>query len=314
LEITFAGAGRRRPVLLLGHFDTVWPLGTLTTMPSRVGQGRIWGPGTLDMKSGIALMMAAISGWHALQGGLPRPVTVLLNTDEEIGSDTSRAIIENAAGKSAAVLVLEPGQGIAGAVKTARKGVGGYQLKVTGRAAHAGVDFEKGRSAILELARQILNIAAFSGARPGLTVNVGTVRGGTRTNVIPAEASADIDVRIARLRDAAFIDRKMRSLRAVGEQCKLQISGELNRPPMERTRDVERLFRTASFLAAEIGWDLREASTGGGSDGNFTAALGVPTLDGLGGVGEGAHAVNESVLIDELPRRAALLAMMLHAV
>jgi glutamate carboxypeptidase len=314
LQVEFPGPAGRRPLLLLGHFDTVWPMGTLAQMSCHIEQGRLWGPGALDMKSGIALMIAAIAGWRELHGGLPRPVTVLLNTDEEVGSDTSRRIIENVARRSTATLVLEPGQGLGGALKTARKGVGGYQLKVTGRAAHAGVDFEKGRSAVLELARQVLNIAAFSGARKGLTVNVGLVGGGTRTNVIPAHAFADIDVRIARLRDASYIDRKMRSLRPVGEQCKLEVTGGLNRPPMERTREVVRLFRTASALAADMDWQLREASTGGGSDGNFTSALGVPTLDGMGGVGEGAHAVNESVVIAELPRRAALLAMMIGEV
>jgi len=314
LQVEFAGRDRRPPVLLLGHFDTVWSLGTLASMPCRVGQGRLWGPGTLDMKSGIALMMAALGAWYELDGRLPRPVTVLLNTDEEVGSETSRALIERVAKKCAATLVLEPAQGAAGAVKTARKGVGGYELKVTGRAAHAGVDFEKGRSAVLELARQIIRVAGFSGARPGLTVNVGVIRGGTRTNVIAAEARAEIDVRIARLRDAAFLDGKMQSLRAIGEQCTVEVTGELNRPPMERSRKVVQLFNLARALAREVDWELQEAATGGGSDGNFTAALGVPTLDGLGGVGEGAHATNESVVIAELPRRAALLAAMIGAV
>ena len=314
LQVEFAGADRRRPVLLLGHFDTVWPIGTLVNMPCRTAQGRLWGPGALDMKSGIALMVAAIRGWRELSGGLPRPVSILLNTDEETGSNTSRRLIEKVARRCSAVLVLEPAQGLAGAIKTARKGVGGYQLQVTGRAAHAGVDFEKGRSAVLEVARQILNVAAISGSRPGLTVNVGLVRGGTRTNVIAASAAADIDVRIARLRDAGFVDRKMRSLRPRGEHCKLRITGGLNRPPMERTREVVRLFRAASALAAALHWEVREASTGGGSDGNFTAALGIPTLDGLGGVGEGAHASRESVVLAELPRRAALLAMMLDEI
>ncbi len=314
MQVDFRGRGRRPPVLLLGHFDTVWPLGTLATMPCIVRGERIWGPGTLDMKSGIALVLAALEAWREVNGGPPRPVTVLLNTDEEIGSATSRTLIERVAKKCAAALVLEPAQGLAGAVKTARKGVGGYELKVTGRAAHAGVDFEKGRSAVLELARQVLRVAAFSGSRPGLTVNVGVIRGGTRTNVIAAEAVADVDVRIARLRDAGFIDRKMRSLRAVAAQCRVEVTGELNRPPMERTRSVLRLFKTARALARELDWELQEASTGGGSDGNFTAAAGVPTLDGLGGVGEGAHALHESVLIAELPRRAALLASMIGAV
>jgi glutamate carboxypeptidase len=309
LQVDFAGTGRAKPVLLLGHLDTVYPLGTLATMPCRVADGRLWGPGAFDMKSGIALMLHAIEAlraWH--EDVLPRPVTVLLVSDEEIGSDTSRRITENLARKSAAVLVLEPSHGPKGAVKTARKGIGEYVLKVTGKAAHSGLDFEKGQSAIAELARQIVAIQKLIDLKRGLTLNIGTVQGGTRVNVIPAEASAVLDVRVARQQDAAGIDRKLRSLKPFNRKCKLEISGGMNRPPMERTSSVAALYKKAAELAKQMGWKLKEAAVGGGSDGNFTAGLGIPTLDGLGGVGEGAHATHESILISELPKRAALLA------
>jgi len=315
LQVDFAGTGRGKPVLLLGHLDTVYPLGTLATMPCRVASGRLWGPGTFDMKSGIALMLHAIEAlraWH--QDVLPRPVTVLLVSDEEVGSDTSRRITENLARQSAAVLVLEPSQGPKGAVKTARKGIGEYVLKVTGKAAHSGLDFEKGQSAILELARQIVAIQKLIDLKRGLTLNVGTVQGGTRVNVIPAEASAVLDVRVARKQDAAGIDRKLRSLKPFNRQCKLEISGGMNRPPMERTSSVAALYKKAAEIAKQMGWKLEEAAVGGGSDGNFTAGLGIPTLDGLGGVGEGAHATHESILISELPKRAALLAELIASV
>jgi glutamate carboxypeptidase len=315
LQVDFAGTGRAKPVLLLGHLDTVYPLGTLATMPCRVADGRLWGPGAFDMKSGIALMLHAIEAlraWH--EDVLPRPVTVLLVSDEEVGSDTSRLITENLARKSAAVLVLEPSHGPKGAVKTARKGIGEYVLKVTGKAAHSGLDFEKGQSAIVELARQIVAIQKLIDLKRGLTLNVGTVQGGTRVNVIPAEASAVLDVRVARKQDADGIDRKLRSLKPFNRKCKLEISGGMNRPPMERTSSVAALYKKAAEIAKQMGWKLEEAAVGGGSDGNFTAGLGIPTLDGLGGVGEGAHATHESILISELPKRAALLAELIASV
>jgi len=297
-----------KPVLLLGHCDTVYPLGTLATMPCRVQGDRLTGPGVLDMKSGIALMLHAIQGLQSWHGELPRPVTVFLVSDEEVGSDSSRAITEALAKKAAAVLVLEPSYGLRGAVKTGRKGVGEYSVKVTGKASHAGLDFKKGVNAIVELARQIERISGFTDLERGLTVNVGIVSGGSRTNVVPAEATAHIDVRIARLRDAAGLDKKMRGLRAFNRKCKIEISGGINRPPMERTAGGASLYSRATAIARELGWKLGEAVVGGGSDGNFTAALGIPTLDGLGGVGDGAHAIHEHILISELPRRAALLA------
>ncbi len=313
LQVDFSGETQQQPVLLLGHYDTVYPLGTLATMPCRVGNGRLWGPGVLDMKSGIALMLEAIQGLQSWHGQLPRPVTVLLVSDEEIGSDSSRHLTESLAQQSSAVLVLEPSYGPKGALKTARKGVGEYSLKVTGVASHSGLDFEKGQSAILELVRQILAISKMVDMKRGLTINVGLVQGGTRVNVVAAEAAATIDVRIARMKDAAGIDKRLRSLKPFNRKCKLAIGGGINRPPMERTPGVAALYHKAEIIARELGWKLTEAAVGGGSDGNFTAGLGVPTLDGLGGVGDGAHAVHESISIAELPRRAALLAGLIES-
>jgi glutamate carboxypeptidase len=312
LQVDFAGKSKGKPILLLGHYDTVYPLGTLSTMPCRIADGRLWGPGVLDMKSGIVFMLTALQGLQELHGELPRAVTVLLVSDEEVGSDSSRAITKSLAKKASAVLVCEPSYGMHGAVKTARKGVGEYTLKVTGKASHAGLDFEKGQSAIVELARQIIAISKLVDLKHGLTLNVGVIEGGTRTNVVAAEATAHLDLRIERLKDAAEIDRKLRALRPFNKQCKLEVSGGLNRPPMERTPGVAALYRDASAIAERLGWKLKEAAVGGGSDGNFTAALGIPTLDGLGGVGEGAHAKHESIVIAELPRRAALLAGLLE--
>ena len=313
LQVDFDGAKAGSPLLLLGHYDTVYPLGTLRNIPCRARAGRVWGPGVLDMKAGIALMLAAIAGlrdWH--EETLPRPVTVFLASDEEIGSASSRRITERLAKNSAAVLVLEPAYGLHGAVKTARKGVGEYTLRVTGKAAHSGLDFEKGESAVIEIARQILRISKLVDLRRGLTLNVGLINGGTRANVVPAEAAATLDVRIAHRKDAAGIDRKLRSLKPFNRNCSLQISGGINRPPLERTPGVTQLYAKAAAIAKNLGWKLEQASVGGGSDGNFTAALGIPTLDGLGAVGEGAHAAHESILISELPRRAALLARLIE--
>lgn len=308
LQVDFAGRNSQRPVMLLGHFDTVWALGTLAKMPWRVEKGRAWGPGSYDMKSGIALMLHALAALREVRGGLARPVTVLLNTDEEVGSHTSRPIIEGLAQKSAAVLIMEPSAGMKGAVKTARKGVGEYCLKVKGVPAHAGIAPQEGASAVLELARQLVKVWGFTDLKRGISVNAGVVAGGTRSNVVAAEASALVDVRIARVRDAAYIDKKFHALRPRNRQCRLELSGGINRLPMERTHGVAALYEKAREIAARLAWKLEEAATGGASDGNFTAALGVPTLDGLGGVGEGAHAFNESVIIEELPRRAALIA------
>jgi len=315
LQIDFdgrSGSANRPPVLLLGHYDTVYPFGTLAKMPCKIENGRLHGPGVLDMKSGIALMLHAIEALQAWHGELPRPVTVFLVSDEEVGSYSSRKITEALAKESAGVLVLEPAAGLRGAVKTARKGVGEYTLRVKGVAAHAGLDPGKGHSAILELARQIAVVAKLNNLQQGVSVNPGVIQGGTRTNVIAAEASAGVDVRIKSAKQASGIDRKLRSLKPFDRHCKLEIMGGINRLPMERTAGVAMLYKHAQQIARQVGWKLEEAAVGGGSDGNFTAGMGIPTLDGMGGVGEGAHALHEYIVISELPRRALLLAGMIE--
>jgi glutamate carboxypeptidase len=312
-EFTLPGPRKRRDgwILALGHSDTVWPLGALAQMPFREKSGRLWGPGVLDMKSGIVFFLFALRALRELDIPVARKVVLQVNSDEEVGSESSRPLTEDAARHSSAVLVLEPGTGLAGKIKTARKGVGAYRVTVHGRASHAGVDFENGASAVLELARQIDRIAGFTNLQRGLTVNPGVIAGGTRSNVVAAEAWAEVDMRIARLKDAPALDKKFHSLRPIDKRCSVQVTGGMNRPPMERTSAIGKLFEMARGCAQELGVKLEESSTGGGSDGNFTAALGVPTLDGLGGVGEGAHAVNESILINRIADRTALLAMLL---
>ncbi len=313
LQVIFTGAKGREPVLLLGHFDTVYDMGTLQTMPWREEKGRLYGPGVFDMKSGIAQMMFALWAAHEVRGGLPRPVTVLLVSDEEGGSESSRALTEKIARQCAAVLVCEP-SGPGGALKTARKGVGSFLMKITGQAAHSGLDFEKGQSAILELAHQIQAVSRLTDLKRGVTLNVGVVRGGTRSNVIAAEAMAEVDLRIAKKADGAVMERKIRGLRPVNPKCRMEIEGGINRPPMERTKQVVALYELARKIAGRLGFRLAEIAVGGGSDGNFTGGIGIPTLDGLGAVGEGAHATHESIVAAELPRRAALLAGLIEAI
>lgn len=312
LQVDFAGVARKPRLLLLGHLDTVYPLGTLKAMPWRERAGRCYGPGVFDMKVGIVLARFALQALLEHNRRLPRPVTLLFVPDEEIGSVHSRALIERLAPKSAAVLVLESAFGEQGALKTARKGVGLYKLHVTGREAHAGMDFEKGASAVLELARQLVRISGFSDPARGVTVSAGIIRGGTRTNVVPGWAEAEIDVRVKTLAQARQLHARLMRLRPCDRRCRLEMSGGLNRPPFERSAATVRLFKTAQGLARELGFALQEAAVGGGSDGNLTAALGVPTLDGLGAVGDGAHAAHEQVVVRELPRRAALLARLLE--
>jgi len=312
LQVDFPGAGK--PILILGHMDTVWDLGTLASMPFRVANGRVYGPGSFDMKAGIVQAIYAIKALQELNGRLPRAITVLLVTDEEIGSRSSRPITEALAKKSAAVLVLEPSQGPKGALKTSRKGVGAYRVRVEGREAHSGLDSDKGASAVLELARQLLAIEKFTDRKRGITVNAGVVRGGTRTNVVAGEATAEVDARVSQSKDIAYLDKKFRSLKPFDKRCRVEITGGIGRPPMERSKKGMALFALARRLAKELGWELEDASVGGGSDGNFTAALGVPTLDGLGAVGKGAHARHESVIIAEMPRRAALLARLIQSI
>lgn len=302
-------ARRRQPILLLGHLDTVWDVGTLAEMPFRVRRGRAYGPGIYDMKSGLVCGLWAVRALEAFKITPPGPVRFFLNADEEVSSIAFRKEMLAEARRARAVLVLEPAAA-RGALKTARKGVGEFKITVRGRSAHAGVNPSAGVNAISELARQVLRIEKLARPRRGLTLNVDVIQGGTRSNVIPELATACVDVRVPTARDREEIERKMRALRPIHPEAKLEIGGGINRPPMERKAAIA-LFRKARELGRQMGLDLKEAATGGGSDGNFTAALGIPTLDGLGGTGDGAHARHEHVIIRELPQRAALLAALL---
>jgi glutamate carboxypeptidase len=312
-EFELPGKRKKGQILVLGHSDTVWPLGTLTRMPFREAEGRLWGPGVLDMKGGLAFFIHAMRGLKELEVPVSTRVVLLLNCDEEVGSDSSRRFTESEARSSRAVLVLEPATGLEGKLKTARKGVGDFTVKARGKAAHAGLDFEHGANAIVELARQIERIAGFTNLERGITVSPGIIAGGSRSNVVPDEARAVIDLRVRRLRDAPALERKFRSLRPFDKRCRIEVEGGLNRPPMERLPGTVQLFQLARKLASELGVELEESLSGGGSDGNFTAALGVPTLDGLGAVGEGAHAPHESILVDRMADRTALVGKLVAA-
>jgi glutamate carboxypeptidase len=306
------GSGRASAqILVLGHLDTVYPVGTLARTPFRVSGGRAWGPGTFDMKGGLVMALAAIDALRAARIQPDKRVVFLWTSDEEIGSGTSRKLIESEARRSKAVLVLEPSLGVEGRLKTSRKGVGSAELLVTGRAAHAGINPEDGVNAVHELALQIERLMAMNDPRRGITVQSTVVSGGTVSNVVPDQARAQVDIRFAHLSDAAGLDKKLHSLRPILKGAKLEVHGGVNRPPLERTAGVSALFRHAQSLMRECGLALGEAATGGGSDGNFTGALGVPTLDGLGAVGDGAHTPREHVIIRKLPQRAALLAGLL---
>jgi glutamate carboxypeptidase len=308
LEFKLAGRKKEGQILGVGHSDTVWPLGTLRTMPFGAHSGRLWGPGVLDMKAGLAFFIYAIRLLRELDVRVKRNIVLWIVSDEEVGSATSRPITEAEARQSDAVLVVEPGTGLEGKLKTARKGVGNYKILVEGRASHAGVDFSNGVSAIVEAAKQVEILAGFTNLRRGLTINPGIISGGTRTNVVAAQARIDVDVRVMRLKDAEQLDKKFRALRSVDKRCRVRVEGGLNRLPMVRSKAVAKLFSRAKKMGRQLGVRVEESSTGGGSDGNFTAALGMPTLDGLGAVGEGAHAMNESILIDRIVDRVALLA------
>ena len=305
LELRF-GSKRKghKPVVLLGHLDTVWPIGTLKTMPWRQTATHLYGPGVLDMKLGVVMALEALRASE-----LQREVVLLLVSDEEIGSPVSRPITEKIAQTAEAVFVLEPAQAPNWAYKTQRKGIGNYSIAVTGVSAHAGVDPEKGHSATLELSRQLLKIAELTDLKRGITLNAGVIGGGTKSNVIAAEAWAEIDLRIPTMRDGERIDRKLRALKAVDKACTVTVTGGINRPPMERSAGTVRLYRQAKKLAAGLGFSLDEAATGGGSDGNFTAPF-APTLDGMGAVGIGAHAVHEQIEIAHIAPRTELLAQM----
>jgi glutamate carboxypeptidase len=303
------GVGRPR-VLLVGHVDTVWPHGQIRRMPLERRDGRLWGPGTLDMKVGVAMGLLATRAVFEALAPAAGSVAMLVTSDEETGSRTSRAVIEREALASDAVLVLEPALA-GGPLKTSRKGIGQYHLAVTGVSAHAGVDPGKGVSAIRELARQILALEALHDLERGVSVNVGVVTGGTRPNVVAEEAHAIVDVRAPSLDDAARLDAAVRALRPQLAGARLAVTGGFERPPMERSAGVAALYEHARAAAATLGQTVSEGGTGGGSDGNFTAALGVPTLDGLGAVGDGAHALHEHVELDCLVPRTALLAALI---
>ncbi|WP_263411131.1 M20 family metallopeptidase [Terriglobus tenax] len=308
LELRFGPRRRsQKPIVLLGHLDTVWPVGTLETMPWRQTATHLYGPGVLDMKLGVVMALEALRS-----APLTREVILLLVSEEEIGSPVSRPITEKTAQAAEAVFVLEPAQAPNWAYKTQRKGIGNYRLTVTGISAHAGVDPEKGHSATLELSRQLLRIAELNDLQRGITLNAGVIGGGTKSNVIAAQAWAEIDLRIPTARDGERIDRKLRALKPIDKACTLTVTGGINRPPMERSAGTVRLYRQAKKLAAQLGFQLDEAATGGGSDGNFTAPF-APTLDGMGAVGIGAHAVHEQVELSHILPRTQLLANMLHA-
>ena len=305
------GSGSRQ-LLLLGHFDTVWPIGQLARMPVKRDGGRLYGPGVFDMKAGIGLAALATRAVSE-QGGLDGCQAVMLwTTDEEIGSGTSRALIEAEAARSEAVLVFEPSLP-GGALKTSRKGVGQFELIARGVPAHAGLDPGKGVSAVRELARQITAIDDLQDPAHGVTVTVGVIKGGTRANVVPDEASAIIDARANTRADADRIAAALKSVKPYVAGATVEVTGGFERPPLERTAAVVKLFEMARSVAAETGVALQEGSAGGGSDGNLTAALGVPTLDGFGAVGDGAHALHEHVEIDALVPRSAVIAGVLHS-
>ena len=307
LRATFGSGPPARQVMLLGHYDTVWPVGQIERMPVREADGRLYGPGVFDMKAGIVIGMLAVRALAAAGRLAGVRVVMLLTADEERGSRSSRGLVEEEARRSGVVFVLEPALP-GGAVKTGRKGCGEFELQVRGIAAHAGIDPTRGASAIDELAAQIAAVGALRDHARGVTLNVGVIEGGDRPNVVAEHARAVIDARAATMEDAHRLEQSMQELRPVLDGTRLEVSGGFSRPPFERTPQVARLYECARAVAAELGRDLGEGTTGGGSDGNFTGALGVPTLDGLGAVGDGAHALDEHVVTADLTWRAALLA------
>lgn len=310
-ELTCGHPPSAPQILVLGHIDTVYPLGTLRQMPFRISKGKAYGPGTFDMKGGLMLALFAVDALREMGAWPEKRLVFLWTSDEEIGSQTSRAAIEREARKSDAVLVLEPSLGPQGKLKTARKGIGGAEIIVTGRAAHAGIEPEKGVNAVHELALQIQRLMQLNNPARGITVQATVISGGTASNVVPAEARAQIDIRFEKLADAKKLDAAIRGLRPILKGAKVEVRGGINRPSLERTEKVAKLFLHAQEIMALMKLKLDEASTGGGSDGNLTGALGIPTLDGLGAVGDGAHTPGEHVVISKLPERAALLAWLL---
>ena len=295
-------------ILLLCHMDTVFPLGTLAKMPHREADGKIFGPGTTDMKAGIVISLAAIEG--AQRQGLNRPVTLLCTSDEEIGSHTSREYIERLAKESALVLVMEPAMPD-GSLKTWRKGVGEFRVKTKGRAAHAGGDHEKGRNAIEEMAHQVVAIQKLTDYSKQTTLNVGVIHGGTVSNVIPEECAVQVDVRVMQPGEWERVEAEMKNLKPVLDGTSIEVAGNLNRPPMPFDDRMKATFEKAKSIGRNIGLNLTAGGTGGASDGNFVAPLGIPLLDGMGAVGNGAHSEREFIFADSLDQRVKLISRLL---
>ena len=313
LRIEFDVSSRSEgQVLGLGHIDTVWEVGTLGRMPWKQEGGRLWGPGVFDMKAGVAYLIFAARALRDLGLQSRRGFVVQLNSDEEIGSPSSTPHTREEAARSAAVLVAEPSAGLEGNLKTSRKGGATFEVSVDGVATHAGLDFAAGASAILEICRQIQATSSWTDLEKGVTVNPGLVRGGSASNVVAEHAWAEFDARFVQQEQGIDLERRFASLVPVDPRCTVSVSGGVRKPPLERTPDVVRLFECAKAISAELGVELGEASVGGGSDGNTTAAMGIPTLDGIGAVGEGAHALHESILVDRIADRAALIASLVQ--
>ncbi|MBK7708040.1 MAG: M20 family metallopeptidase [Acidobacteria bacterium] len=301
--------GDRKPVLLLGHTDTVHPRGTKEQNPTRIENGKLYGCGTFDMKANVVVMLEVLRAFKEFDLSPPRPITIVLSCDEEIGSHSGREIVEREAALAEYALVCEPSAD--GRAKTGRKGTGMFTIRAHGIPAHAGLEPEKGASAILELARQIQKLHSLNSPAKGTTVNVCTIAGGTTSNVIPSEAECEVDVRFSSMKEAQRIEAAIDALKPFDERVRLEVVGEINRPPMERSRAVLKLYERARKTALEFEYELGETTVGGASDGNFVAALGVPLLDGLGIWGNGAHTLNEHVIVDDIPKRALLLARMI---
>jgi glutamate carboxypeptidase len=302
----------KKPVLLLGHTDTVHPRGTKEINPTRVEDGKLYGCGAFDMKANIVLMLEVLRAFTELDLKPKNPLTILLSCDEEIGSYSGREIVEREAAGAEFCLVCEP-SAPGGKVKTGRKGTGMFRLKTHGIPAHAGLEPEKGASAVLEIAQQIQRLHKLNDLPNGTTVNVCTIRGGTTSNVIPSEAECEIDVRFSSMKEAERIRAAIKGLNSFDERVRIEIEGEINRPPMERSREVAELYEKARQIAAGFDYELGETQVGGASDGNFVAALGVPLIDGLGVAGAGAHTLDEYIFVEDIPRRATLIAKLLLA-
>jgi glutamate carboxypeptidase len=303
----FAGEHGAAPIVILGHTDTVHPRGAIKERPWRSEGNRIYGPWSFYMKANCAFALEALHACETTNTKPKCPVTILLTCDEESGSPSGRGLVEAEAKNARAVLVLEP-PASGGRVKTGRKGTGMFVLEVHGRAAHAGLDPEKGVSAVLELARQTVRLTNLNAPAVGTTVTVTVVQGGTHSNVVPAEARGEIDVRFSSMAEAQRIESTILNLKPFDERAQLLVKGGINRPPLERTAKVQQLYERAREIAGMLDFDLGEASVGGASDGNFVGAMGVAVLDGLGIEGDGAHAANEHIVVDDIPVRGALLA------